>query len=137
MRRLSLFAGAGPLFANPLFAKRVPAGVRVLLSLWALAGTAAAGDPLAGLPDPTRPSAPDGPARTGPQEEEPLLQSTLISPSRRLAVIGGRPYRVGDRLDGARVVAIRPYEVELDGTGGRRLLRLAPLLPRSEAGGDR
>lgn len=45
---------------------------------------------------------------------QPLtLQSTIVSPQRRLAVINSRIYLEGDKLDGARLVRILPGEVIL------------------------
>lgn len=112
-------------------ARRRVAGLLFAISVLGRAGgPAAAGDPLAGLPDPTRPT-PATPAPGPATEDKTVLQSTLISPHRRLAIINGRRYRPGDALDGARIVAIRPYEVVLQDAGGRRLLRLVPPLPRA------
>lgn len=82
-----------------------------------------------GLPDPTRPpsfapeAAPEGHAG-------PLLQSTVIAYGHKRAVISGRTYAVGDRLNGAVVADITPYEVTLE-RGGRQIrLRLLPRLDK-------
>jgi MSHA biogenesis protein MshK len=66
------------------------------------------------LPDPTRP-----PASLGLETAEmappvgPILQSTLISPGRRQAIINGRVVRVGDKVGSAEVAEIREGEVVL------------------------
>ena len=52
-------------------------------------------------------------AATGPE-----LQSTMISPTFRRAIISGRTYKQGDQIDGAVVADIQPYEVTLK-QGGR------------------
>ncbi len=83
---------------------------------------------LKGLSDPTRPYT-GGPATAAPAPEAtgPVLQSTMISPADRRAVIGGRSYRVGDKVDGAVITDIQPYEVTLK--RGDRVDRLR-MLPR-------
>lgn len=92
-------------------------GARVLCVLTALAASPAAAAQ-ATLPDPTRPpaaSADEG-TRTAPAREgSPLhrLQSVLISPERKLAVIDGRTVLLGGRIDDATVVAITETGVTL------------------------
>lgn len=51
------------------------------------------------------------------------LASTLVSDGRRVAIINDRAVRVGDRVEGARVVAIRSGGVELDYRGRRFTIR--------------
>lgn len=41
------------------------------------------------------------------------LTATLVSRVRRIAIVNGRPARVGDAVDGAQVVAIRSSSVDL------------------------
>lgn len=100
----------------------------VLLAGLACTGIAGAADGLRGLPDPTRPytaaevAAPSTTYRSGP-----VLQSTRVSPTARQAMISGRTYKVGDRIDGAVVADIQPYEVTL--RSGTRLTQLR-LLPK-------
>ncbi|HET8552983.1 MAG TPA: MSHA biogenesis protein MshK [Gammaproteobacteria bacterium] len=64
------------------------------------------------LHDPTRPDFATAatPAHAAPAWQ---LNSTLISAHRRLAVINGKSVGVGDRIDGATVVAITPGAVRL------------------------
>ena len=53
-----------------------------------------------------------------------MLQSTLLSKGRRIAMINGKPMQVGDRIAGARIVAIGPASVTLRGAGTTRVLEL-------------
>ena len=92
-------------------------GARVVCVLTAVAASPAAAAQ-ATLPDPTRPpaaSADEG-TRTAPAREgRPVhrLQSVLISPERKLAVIDGRTVLLGGRIDDATVVAITETGVTL------------------------
>jgi len=52
----------------------------------------------------------------------PVLQSVLVSPGRRVAIISGQTVRVGDKFDDALVVEISETEVAL--RSGRELRRL-------------
>lgn len=100
--------------------------VGILVLGLAMAFAAQAGDPLAGLADPTRPSgvaASEGGARGGLN-----LQSTMVSRWRQVAVINGQALRVGDRIGGAELIEIRPYEVVLMRAGKPTTLRLTPKL---------
>jgi hypothetical protein len=85
------------------------------------------------LSDPTRPpqawlaaqqKAPGAPA--GEQESRPLLQSLLIGPSRRYAIIDGQVLGVGDTFRDARVVAVTPAAVVLRSARGTQMLKLFP-----------
>lgn len=88
--------------------------------------THATGAAAASLSDPTRPYTPEQQAEASAPGF--VLQSTLVAPGRKVAVIDGRRLRVGDRHHGAVVTAIMPYEVRLQ-AGARELrLRLAPKL---------
>jgi len=55
-----------------------------------------------------------------------VLQSVLISPQRRLAVINGRTLAVGERIGDATVAAIWSHEVIIKRTSGDVTLRLVP-----------
>ena len=68
--------------------------------------------------DPTRPyTAPAESDRSGLR-----LQYTMVSPQRRVAVINGRRYETGARVDGWEIVAIDATEVVLrDGAKEKRL----------------
>ncbi len=43
----------------------------------------------------------------------PVLQSTMLSEGRRIAMIDGKPMKVGDKIGDARIVAIDPASVTL------------------------
>lgn len=94
------------------------------------AALAASPAELKGLADPTRPYT--GPAEAGPAAAPtgPVLQSTMISPTARRAVISGRSYRVGDKVDGAVITDIQPYEVSLRRGDRESRLRMLPRLEK-------
>lgn len=102
-------------------------GLATVLAL-ALALALAAGSVLAAsVPDPTRPAilrqaeaAPGAEPRAGL-----LLQSTLVSPRQRSAIINGQRYRIGDRIGAARIEAIGPGWVRLATPTGPSELRLS------------
>lgn len=97
----------------------------LLMGLWsALMGPSA----LAGeLSDPTRPPNRQ-PVRvqkapvTGPSDWR--LTMIRISPRERVAVVNGRVVRPGDRIKGARVVAVGPEAVVLESDGRRHRVGL-------------
>jgi MSHA biogenesis protein MshK len=88
------------------------------------------------LADPTEPpGGPDlGPADPGEARPQGwMLQSLLVAPGRRLAVIDGAALREGDLLAGSRVLEISIDGVELDRAGERVRLRLVtPSVTREE-----
>lgn len=85
------------------------------------------------LPDPTRPAdAPIARANGGTAAAGPVLQSTLVSPTRRVAVIDGRTVGVGDKVHGATVVDIQPYEVRIHQNGRDARLRMLPRLAKEK-----
>lgn len=76
--------------------------------------------PEAVLVDPTQPAGAGAPRRGL------VLESTMISPERKLAMINGRVVGVGGRINGAVVTSITPYAVTLR-KGKRNInLRLVP-----------
>jgi MSHA biogenesis protein MshK len=89
------------------------------------------------LSDPTQPlGVSAAPARRGAAEPTgPVLQSTLISPERKTAMISGRRVSIGDQFDGAVVTEITPYEVRMSRSGRETSLRLLPKLAK-EKGND-
>jgi len=100
--------------------------IRYLLSLaafvapWVLAET---------LPDPTRPPAalyasPESPSSM--TQSGPVLQSVFIASGRRVAIISGQAYKVGDRLGEARVAKIAETEVVLQDRNNTQTLNLFP-----------
>lgn len=79
------------------------------------------------LRDPTRPPSvfEMGPAGSAqPAEAEPRLQSVLISPTRRIAVISGKTVAVGDSFGAGEVVRISENEVVIRSGGANRTLKL-------------
>jgi MSHA biogenesis protein MshK len=79
------------------------------------------------LADPTRPPA-VAEAGEGDRLAPPpsRLQSVLISPARKLAVIDGKTVSLGGTVEGATLVAIRESEVVLQKGAERETLKLNP-----------
>jgi MSHA biogenesis protein MshK len=96
--------------------------------VWCAAAPVFAEESLAGLPDPTRPSFAQGDGTEGSASGQHglVLQSVLIGPQRRLAVINGRTLAVGERIGDVTVAVIHPHEVVLKRTSGEFTLRLVP-----------
>ena len=112
-------------------------GMRLHCRIWifglGLTAMTAAGaaDPFANIPDPTRPSGwHDGGGSTVNQGL--VLQGTTISASRRIAVINGQRLAVGDRVQGATVVEVQPFQVRLQRAGRDITLRLTPSLAKEK-----
>ena len=91
------------------------------LAVLLLGAVARAGD---AVPDPTRP---EGAGAAAPAETTGRLElrAVLIGSLRRVAVINGRAVGVGDRVDGAEVLAIEPGQVRIRAADGERELSLA------------
>lgn len=101
-----------------------PAGVAVALAILSGGEVAAGGSSWV---DPTRPEtgAGGGGAESGPAPAAALeLDSILVGDNRRVAVIGGQPYRVGDPVGSLTVQNIFRDRVVLKGPEGARTLRL-------------
>ena len=86
------------------------------------------------LRDPTQPpaqasmsTASGAPALSG----GPQLQSIIVSEGRKLALIDGGTYRVGDKIAAATVAAISGNEVTLRGPEGTKVLKLVPSLQKT------
>lgn len=110
-----------------------------ILAIALLAGAALA--QAQALRDPTRP--PGAAAVRGMSGLAPsgdlVLQSVLISPQRRAAIISGRVIRPGETVDGYRLIAIREGEAVLRRGDQSRTLRLYPAVDLSRpalAAGD-
>jgi hypothetical protein len=87
----------------------------------------AAGLSTPGLSDPTRPPG----ASAGGETDEGgggHLQSVILSGGRKLAIIDGVAYKVGERVGDARVLSIDAEVVRLRDAQGIRVLRLSPAL---------
>lgn len=107
-----------------------PIPMRIVCGLWLglclLSGTlpVTAG----ALVDPTRPAAPGRPTpavSTAPRHVW-TLDSTLVAPDRRVAVINGTRVSEGEVVDGARVIEIRELDVVIQTAGRRLTLNLLP-----------
>ncbi len=83
-----------------------------------------------GLPDPTRPAIDlgGGGAGVAPQVEAAPrgLQSILIAPGHRAAIINGQAVTLGDKVGDARLVEVHESSVVLQGPHGRRVMELFP-----------
>ena len=105
---------------GPLMACR---NVWMLLLLCAVSSAASA----QALTDPTRPpaeiSAPP-PQTAAPKESG--LQSVIISPARRAAIINGQTVELGAKQGDAKLVEVSESGVILQGPQGRRVLALFP-----------
>lgn len=96
------------------------------------------------LRDPTEPPAAlRAPAARAPGEAQeeipagPRLQSVLVSPKRRVAVIDGHAVQVGQKHRGAVVQSISPTQVILVRGRAREVLKLYPATPGATAQGQR
>lgn len=97
----------------------------VLLGSLLCVGTASQGQT---LPDPTRP--PASVILQGDHPETvnvPVLQSVLISPTRKLAIISGKQVMVGELFGTARVIRISDNEVVLQDGKDKQTLKLFSL----------
>ncbi|OGB23043.1 MAG: hypothetical protein A3I66_08475 [Burkholderiales bacterium RIFCSPLOWO2_02_FULL_57_36] len=81
------------------------------------------------LIDPTRPPASLRSAKDGaylPATSGPVLQSVLVSPARKVAIISGQTVNLGGKFGDARVTKITESEVTLSGSNGVQTLKLFP-----------
>ncbi len=77
--------------------------------------------------DPTRP--PAGLAKDqGETYAGPVLQSILISSTRRIAIISGKTVKMGDKFGEAQVISISENEVVLRTGKDKQVLKLYPSL---------
>lgn len=79
------------------------------------------------LPDPTRPATFGAASPAAVKAPSYSVSSVVIGSDRRLAVVNGQTVSEGDRVDGARVVAVLAGGVRLQ-RGGREFT--VELLPR-------
>ena len=92
------------------------------------------------LSDPTRPpgvSADGGEAGDAPKLAVPQLQSILISPQRKLAVIDGQTLAPGDRFGGATLVSISVGSVVLRRGAELQTLQLLPGIDKKVSAASR
>ena len=102
---------------------------RTAAALVALA-TLAAAKPVSAqvLGDPTRPPNFSGLSlgAAAATPSGPVLQSIVLSPRRRLALIDGKLIGIGDRVGGATLVAIEIDSVRLQEGRGTKVVKLLP-----------
>lgn len=72
--------------------------------------------------DPTRPPSPDGDRTEAPIG--PRVESILIAPDRRIAVVNGQEVTIGSRIGDGEVVRISESEVRIRKPGGEESLKL-------------
>jgi hypothetical protein len=105
--------------AEALFVTLVAAG-------WVAGGIAAQEPPVR---DPMRPfgdAAGAGGAAVAARGPRFALTGVVIAPSRRVALINGKPQAEGDVVDGAELVAIEPKAVRFRENGTELVISLAP-----------
>jgi len=90
------------------------------------------------LVDPTRPPAvaTESGAKEAAAPAGPRLQSVLISPTRRIAVISGSTVGLGEKFGGATVTAISESGVSLRYADRKETLQLIPGVIKRERGVD-
>lgn len=78
------------------------------------------------LRDPMRPFGSDTVPGTEATPAAPrfALTAVLVSPTRRVAVVNGKPYLEGDAVDGAEIVAIELDSVRVRERGAERVISL-------------
>lgn len=88
-----------------------------------------------GLTDPTRPPGVlSGPAIDGAAGGGPVLQSVMLSPGRKVAVISGKMVVLGGRYGSARLVKLTESEAVLKDGAETTVLKLFPLVEKRMAG---
>lgn len=107
----------------------------LLASGIALSATATAAET---LPDPMRPPSASAYTRSGKSvQQHYYLNSILISPEHRSAIINGKRVVVGDRVGNARVTQIQGNVVTIVVSGKTRTLTLLPLSIKKPAEASR
>ena len=95
------------------------------------AGVAAA----QGFSDPTRPPGGQAESADAVGPGGPVLQSVMLSPSRKVAVISGEMVVLGGRYGAAKLVRLTETEAVLKNGADVTVLRLHPLVEKRAAGG--
>ncbi|MEO8156254.1 MAG: hypothetical protein ABI648_00545 [Betaproteobacteria bacterium] len=106
--------------------------IRTLSLLLALACIASASPSIAQtLRDPTRPPSADTKGEAVRSEPSGwILQSVLISPERRYAIINGEIVPIGGSIAGAELISVAAERVTLRTRQGLRVVRLFPEVTR-------
>jgi MSHA biogenesis protein MshK len=117
---------------DPHLVSRIPYRACLALCLALLAPGAAAQV----MTDPMRPPPgfDVGAADAGDRGGGIMLQSVLISPTRRAAIINGVLVRLGERYGDAVLIAVAESEVVLRSGGTRQVLKLHPAVDKRERG---
>lgn len=95
------------------------------------AGAAAA----QGLSDPTRPPGGQSESAEAVGTGGPVLQSVMLSPSRKVAVISGEMVALGGRYGSSKLVRLTETEAVLKNGADVTVLRLHPLVEKRAVGG--
>jgi MSHA biogenesis protein MshK len=89
------------------------------------------------LPDPTRPAPGQMQSDAQPIDNRgPQLQSILISPRRKMAVINGQPLHVGEKFGDAVLQKISEHEVVLKNGSELQVLKLFPDVEKQKSRSD-
>jgi MSHA biogenesis protein MshK len=83
--------------------------------------------------DPTKPPASRSDTEAPAASAEPRLESVLIAPDRRIAVISGQQVKVGERFGEGRVVRIAEGEVALRTGDSVQTLKLLPGIEKTSS----
>ncbi|MGZ3237429.1 MAG: MSHA biogenesis protein MshK [Burkholderiaceae bacterium] len=102
---------------------KLPIAQAVLMLLFPIAASSVHAEQLR---DPTRPADMLGRGQSEVAASGPVLQSVLISPQRRIAIISGKTFRVGDKFGDSHVVSISETEVVLQNGKAQQTLKLFP-----------
>lgn len=78
------------------------------------------------FPDPTQPPTMVTGSAGDASPGGPKVESILIAPDRRLAVVDGEQVTLGSKVAGGAVVRITETEVVVRGSDGEQILRLFP-----------
>src|SRR3954470_20325391 len=102
-----------------------PISIRLIALILASAATPSSN--AAPFADPTRPpNAVADPEGVPSAVEGPRLESVLIAPDRRIAVISGQQYRTGDKYGEGRIVRITESAVTVRNGETTEILKLFP-----------
>ena len=104
---------------------KIPSLVLLLVMVWATSSWAQAQTRLS---DPTKPALAPVLAGTAVEEGERSLrlETVLISPQRKMAIISGQTFQLGQTIAGVKLIAVSEAGVTLEQGGQRRSLALYP-----------
>ncbi|HTH45683.1 MAG TPA: hypothetical protein VL528_11435 [Oxalicibacterium sp.] len=87
------------------------------------------------LQDPTRPASALG-QDIGGAVEGPVLQSVLIAPDRKVAIISGQAIALGGQYNGAKLVSVSETQVVLRNGSELQTLKLFPDVDKHRSSAD-